>query len=489
MLPYRPISPTFAIVPTVSVIIPARNEAANLPHVFRSLPPWVNEIIVVDGHSVDDTVAVAHELCPQAQVITQPGRGKGDALIAGFVAATGDILVAMDADGSTDGAEIIQFVGALVCGADYAKGSRFSGSGGSSDITAGRRYGNWLLGSMVNRMFRTQFTDLCYGYNAFWARHLDALGLDCPGFEIETMMNIRAAKAGPAHPRGAELRAPAAERREQPVRGARRLADPEADPARAVLPARGAGRDAGPGDRRGSGRRRNRSPGSGERGGSLTMLSASVIICAHADDRWDDTLAAVASVHAQSHPAKELIVVIDYNRPLYERLKAALPEAMVIENDHQQGLSGGRNTGIAAATGQVVAFLDDDAIADVNWLKCMIDAYTDASVAGVGGRTLPSWDSDRPAWFPEEFDWVIGCTYIGMPTRRAPVRNLLGGNASFRREVFDKVGGFTSGIGRGQGKRPLGCEETEFCIRLNQQLPGSVLLFDEQALIWHRVRD
>jgi len=129
MLPYRPISPTFAIVPTVSVIIPARNEAANLPHVFRSLPPWVNEIIVVDGHSVDDTVAVAHELCPQARVITQPGRGKGDALIAGFVAATGDILVAMDADGSTDGAEIIQFVGALVCGADYAKGSRFSGSG------------------------------------------------------------------------------------------------------------------------------------------------------------------------------------------------------------------------------------------------------------------------------------------------------------------------------------------------------------------------
>jgi glycosyltransferase involved in cell wall biosynthesis len=196
MLPYRPISPTFAIVPTVSVVIPARNEAANLPHVFRTLPPWVNEIIVVDGHSVDDTVAVAHELCPQARVITQPGRGKGDALIAGFAAATGDILVAMDADGSTDGAEIIQFVGALVCGADYAKGSRFSGSGGSSDITVGRRYGNWLLGSMVNRIFGTQFTDLCYGYNAFWTRHLDALDLDCPGFEIETMMNIRAAKAG-----------------------------------------------------------------------------------------------------------------------------------------------------------------------------------------------------------------------------------------------------------------------------------------------------
>jgi len=219
------------------------------------------------------------------------------------------------------------------------------------------------------------------------------------------------------------------------------------------------------------------------------VLSASVIINAHADDRWDDTLAAVASVHAQSQAAKETIVVVDYNRPLYERLKAALPEVMVIENDHQQGLSGGRNAGIDAATGQVVAFLDDDAVAHVDWLKNLIDAYTAPHIMGVGGRTLPKWDSDRPAWFPEEFDWVIGCTYIGMPTRRAPVRNLLGGNASFRREVFDKVGGFTTGIGRGKGKRPLGCEETEFCIRLHQQLPGSVLLFDEQALIWHRVRD
>jgi glucosyl-dolichyl phosphate glucuronosyltransferase len=217
------------------------------------------------------------------------------------------------------------------------------------------------------------------------------------------------------------------------------------------------------------------------------VLSASVIINAHADDRWDDTLAAVASVNAQSHPAKELIVVVDYNRPLYERLKAALPEAMVIENDHQQGLSGGRNAGIAAATGQVVAFLDDDAVADVNWLKSMIDAYTTPNVMGVGGRTLPAWDSDRPGWFPEEFDWVIGCTYIGMPTRRAPVRNLLGGNASFRRDVFDKVGGFTTGIGRGKGKRPLGCEETEFCIRAAGRRPGSVFLFEARAVIWHRV--
>jgi glycosyltransferase involved in cell wall biosynthesis len=196
MLPYRPVSAALAIAPTVSVIIPARNEAANLPHVFATLPPWIDEIVLVDGHSVDDTVTVTRALCPQAKIIAQPGIGKGDALLAGFAVATSDIIVTIDADGSTDGAEIVQFVGALVAGADFAKGSRFSSSGGSDDITGVRRYGNRLLSIMVNRMFGTQFTDLCYGYNAFWARHLDAMEVDCAGFEVETLMNIRAAKAG-----------------------------------------------------------------------------------------------------------------------------------------------------------------------------------------------------------------------------------------------------------------------------------------------------
>jgi glucosyl-dolichyl phosphate glucuronosyltransferase len=215
----------------------------------------------------------------------------------------------------------------------------------------------------------------------------------------------------------------------------------------------------------------------------MSRLSVSVIICAHTERRWDDTLAAVASVRSQSYPAKELIVVVDHNKSLYERLKAALPDATVAENREQQGLSGGKNTGIAMTSGQVVAFLDDDAIADANWLKFMVDSYNDPGVAGVGGLTLPKWDTQRPSWFPPEFDWVIGCTYAGMPAGRAPVRNLLGGNASFLRAVFDKVGGFKSGIGRAQGKRPLGCEETEFCIRLNQQMPGAVLLFDDRAMI------
>ena len=219
----------------------------------------------------------------------------------------------------------------------------------------------------------------------------------------------------------------------------------------------------------------------------MSMPSVSVVICAHTERRWDDTLAAVASVRRQSHPAEEVIIVVDHNRSLYDRLKSVLADVIVVENCEQQGLSGGKNTGIAMASGQVVAFLDDDAIADANWLKFLLDSYGEPGVAGVGGLTLPKWDTQRPSWFPTEFDWVVGCTYVGMSAHRTRVRNLMGGNASFRREIFKEVGGFRSGIGRAQGKLPLGCEETEFCIRLTQQLPGTILLFDNRATIWHRV--
>ena len=193
---YRAISVGLAITSTVSVVVPAKNEARNLSHVFASIPAWVDEIVLVDGHSTDDTVAVAQQLCPDVKIVAQEGRGKGDALQAGFDACKGEIIVMLDADGSTDGAEIARFVGALVTGADYAKGSRFASSGGSDDITAARRWGNWILSTLVNWMFGTRYTDLCYGYNAFWARHLPALNVDCDGFEVETVMNIRAVKAG-----------------------------------------------------------------------------------------------------------------------------------------------------------------------------------------------------------------------------------------------------------------------------------------------------
>ncbi|MFF5208998.1 glycosyltransferase family 2 protein [Streptosporangium sp. NPDC000396] len=185
-----------SFTPSVSVVVPALNEAANLPHVFATLPAWIDEVILVDGNSTDDTVAVAKVLRPNLRVVTQTRRGKGNALTEGFAAATGEIIVMIDADGSTDGREIIAFVTALVEGADFAKGSRYAPGGGSDDISLARSLGNKALTMITNRLYGTRYTDLCYGYNAFWARHLDALDLDCDGFEIETLMNVRAAQAG-----------------------------------------------------------------------------------------------------------------------------------------------------------------------------------------------------------------------------------------------------------------------------------------------------
>lgn len=182
--------------PRVSIVIPALNEAENLPHVLATLPADTYELVLVDGHSVDGTSTVAREHYPNVKIVGQPGRGKGDALRAGFAACCGDVIVMMDADGSTDGAEIERFVAALVDGADYAKGSRFMEGGGSEDITFLRRVGNRLLCGLVNRLFATSYTDLCYGYNAFWRRALPAIMPDCRGFEVETLLNVRAAKRG-----------------------------------------------------------------------------------------------------------------------------------------------------------------------------------------------------------------------------------------------------------------------------------------------------
>ncbi|HET7016515.1 MAG TPA: glycosyltransferase family 2 protein [Streptosporangiaceae bacterium] len=193
---FREVGDGIAIAPKVTVVLPVLNEAKNLPAVFETLPSWVDEVVLVDGRSTDDTIEVARELRPDVRVILQGGVGKGDALAAGFAAATGDIIVAIDGDGSTDGSEIIRFVSVLLSGADFAKGSRFNSAGGSDDITPVRRYGNKFLNVAVNRLFGTSFSDLCYGYNAFWARHLPQLDLDSPGFEIETLMSIRAAQAG-----------------------------------------------------------------------------------------------------------------------------------------------------------------------------------------------------------------------------------------------------------------------------------------------------
>ncbi|MEU5238849.1 glycosyltransferase family 2 protein [Streptomyces lydicus] len=193
---YRPVSSHLAIAPPVSVVIPAMNEAENLPYVFKTLPDWIHEVVLVDGNSTDDTVAVARELWPSVTVVTQRGKGKGDALISGFAACTGEIIVMIDADGSADGNEIVSYVSALVSGADFAKGSRFANGGGTDDMTPVRKLGNRVLTALVNAKFGARYTDLCYGYNAFWRHCLDHIALDCAGFEVETLMNIRVVKAG-----------------------------------------------------------------------------------------------------------------------------------------------------------------------------------------------------------------------------------------------------------------------------------------------------
>ena len=177
--------------PTISVVIPALNEASNLPHVLPHIPSIVSEIILVDGHSTDGTVAVAQQLLPTIRIVKQRGKGKGDAIRAGLAATTGDIVVLLDADGSTDPHEISRFVDVLVAGNDFAKGSRFAKGGGSHDITPVRSMGNYVLSTLVNVLFGTHFTDLCYGYNAFWRYCLDHIEIDCDGFEIETLLNIR----------------------------------------------------------------------------------------------------------------------------------------------------------------------------------------------------------------------------------------------------------------------------------------------------------
>lgn len=191
--------------PKISVVIPALNEERNLSYIASRLPHDVDEVVFVDGGSLDNTVAVARELWPAGVHLVQTRKGKGNALACGFAAASGDIIVMIDADGSTDPAEIPRFVGALISGKDFAKGSRFVQGGGSSDITRTRRLGNWGLNTLVNVLFATKYTDLCYGYNAFWSDCLDVMDLPDPGierpqwgdgFEIESLINVRVAASG-----------------------------------------------------------------------------------------------------------------------------------------------------------------------------------------------------------------------------------------------------------------------------------------------------
>lgn len=211
----------------------------------------------------------------------------------------------------------------------------------------------------------------------------------------------------------------------------------------------------------------------------------SVVICCHTDRRWNDIIAAVESVRAQSLPPAEVLVVVDDCEDLLDRLWSRWADVSVLANAHRRGLSGARNTGTERSTGDVVAFLDDDAVADRDWLVRIADEYADPQVAGVGGRADPGWASSAPRWFPDEFAWTVGASYRGLPPHRAVVRNVFGCNMSFRREVLLAIGGFRECLGRARG-RPMGGEETELCIRATARTGGSIV-YQPAAVVTHRV--
>jgi glycosyltransferase involved in cell wall biosynthesis len=178
--------------------------------------------------------------------------------------------------------------------------------------------------------------------------------------------------------------------------------------------------------------------------------------------------------------------VVDHNTELLERAEAELRDVVVVANGQQRGLAGARNTAIAKASGDIVAFLDDDAWAADDWVERLTAVYEDPAVAAVGGTVEPAWTTGRPDWFPREFDWVVGCTYQGLPTVRSTVRNLIGANMSFRRTSLDAIGGFDELLGR-VGADGAGCEETELCIRLSQLDEGALIIFEPQARVQHEV--
>ena len=212
----------------------------------------------------------------------------------------------------------------------------------------------------------------------------------------------------------------------------------------------------------------------------------SVIICAYTEERWQDLVEAVATVQQQTLPPREIILVIDHNPRLFERAQTAFAGVTVIENSEARGLSGAKNSGVAVARGSLVAFLDDDATAEPDWLELLCKCCTDPRVLGAGGTVEPEWLCRQPGWFPEEFYWAVGCSYLCLPEKPVEVRNPFGGCACYRREVFVGAGEFRDGMGR-IGALPMGCEETELCIRARQIWPGSVFLYQPRAKIHHHI--
>jgi GT2 family glycosyltransferase len=215
-------------------------------------------------------------------------------------------------------------------------------------------------------------------------------------------------------------------------------------------------------------------------------MTVTVVICAYTMERWDALVDAVASVQRQTLAPDEILVVIDHNDQLLARASKDVSGITVLATRSTKGLSGARNTGVASSSGDVIAFLDDDASAEPDWLAQLCAPLADNEVAGVGGWILPKWQGETAEWFPETYYWILGCSYAGLPESGASLRNPIGASMALRRGVFDAVGGFTSGIGR-IGKVPLGCEETELCIRYTAAKPDERFVLTHESVVHHLV--
>lgn len=221
----------------------------------------------------------------------------------------------------------------------------------------------------------------------------------------------------------------------------------------------------------------------------LSKQTVSVVVRCFTEERWDDLAECLESLFVQTHAADEIVVIVDHNPAMLERIQKTWPGwVKAYPNTHPKGSAGGWNTSLEVATSDIIAFIDDDAIATPGWLEHLMRHYQDAKVIGVGGFLTPKWLKKQPRWYPEEFFWIVGGSYKGMPETLSPIRNLWGGNMSFRLSLMKQAGGFLEMPELGNvGSTPVGGDETELCIRMRQQNPGGVILFDPKARVYHKV--
>jgi GT2 family glycosyltransferase len=213
----------------------------------------------------------------------------------------------------------------------------------------------------------------------------------------------------------------------------------------------------------------------------------SVIICVYTLARWTDICNAVQSVREQVLKASEILIVVDYNDELLARAQAHFSDVLVVANRQARGLSGGRNTGISVSSGSLVAFLDDDAVAEPDWLARLAEHCEKPNVFGATAKVVPIWGGSKPRWFPEEFLWTVGCSYRGLPVTAQEVRNGFGGASMFKRQLFERAGLFAISLGRQGTNIPLSCEDTELCIRGKAAFPEGRFILEPASVIWHYV--